>query len=539
MKRALTVLLGVFLPVAVIIMILNASTRHEYLSAADSFGTEFAQAMAQQAKGTVQLTSKENWNSVRIAAAGLPGDFSSYSAADKIAWLKNLSASNEGRGLTVLYYGQAGDCAGSDGTNTTMHYTSRADISGIVTGGSDRAMYGPVYENSDDSDDSATAATGDIAERSGYVVYYSVPVKDASGTVTGALSLRRDAYEYCDAISNLSIGKGGYTYVTDVDGTILAVSRNEMLNLVNEETSGDALAAQNKDVVATSVTMPLYDEDNGVDPMWTVVSYVPQSDLRGFMEEQAKLDTTGNAGRVIAIGLLIALFIVYLFEDLYRAGRSEKNRKAQEYKDVLEQTLKTLIATENSRNVPRKGHGYRVAAYARELGSHLNLSVEEQQNLYFEAALHDIGKVAVPEDILRHKEDNTITPEENKVLKTHVTVGGRILGQLTALPGINAGAMYHQQNYDGSGYCSTDAQPAKGEAIPLEARIITVADIYDDLRHTKRENIDVILENGKGKLFDPLIADIMIQLIHDGTIDHITMQTEEALRQHSSELSEV
>ena len=538
-KRILTVLLGVFLPVAIVIGIITASVRHEYLSAADSFGGEFAQAMAKQAQSSVQLTTKENWNSLKIAAAALPKDFAAYSSADKIAWLKAVASSNEGRATTILYYGQAGDCSGSDGTNVNMHYTSRADISSIVTGASEAVMYGPVYESSDDTDDSAAAGADEIGERSGFVVYYSVPVKNENGTITGALSLKRDAYEYCDAISDLSIGNDGFTYVTDEDGTVIAVSRNEKLNLVNEEVSGDAMTQKNESVEATSVTVPVYAEDNGINPMWTVVSYVPKSDIRGYMEEQAKNDSLANMGIIVAVLLLVILFVVYLFEDVYRARHSEKTRKAREYKDILEQTLKTMMATEESRKVTRKGHGYRVAAYARELGSHLNLSVEEQQKLYFEAALHDIGKVGVPEEVLKHKEDNTLTPEESKILKTHVTIGGRILGQLTSLPGVNAGAMYHQQNYDGSGYCSVDVQPAKGEAIPLEARIITVADIYDDLRHNNRENIDVIMENEKGKMFDPLIADIMIQLIHDGTIERITLQTTEALRQHSSELSEV
>ena len=107
-----------------------------------------------------------------------------------------------------------------------MYYTARPDISEVLAGTEDRAMYGPLYEEGADTDDAA-AQNADNKERSGYAVYYTLPVRDTEGAVVGALALRRDGYEYCDSISSLNVGKQGFTYLVDADGLVVAVSRAE------------------------------------------------------------------------------------------------------------------------------------------------------------------------------------------------------------------------------------------------------------------------------------------------------------------------
>lgn len=554
--RMASVLLGLLLPVALIVGILLFAMQHAYLKAADSFGRQIGTSMARQAQVAVRHVQGENWNSVGVAAASLPKDFENYASADKVAWLKALAKTSQGRSATYFYYSQKGSVTGSDGTDTEMYYTARPDISEVLAGTEDRAMYGPLYEEGADTDDAA-AQNADNKERSGYAVYYTLPVRDTEGAVVGALALRRDGYEYCDSISSLNVGKQGFTYLVDADGLVVAVSRAEELSLVTGETThegSDAFRATAEQAAirgesgsiqttagqkATLVYAPAVPPAEGQTATWGVVCSLPTSDLEGFMTSMVNADATDHFLVGLAVVLLAALAVFYLLWDAARTKKAESERKAREYHDILEQTLRALVGTYDARNCEDKGHGYRVAAYAREIGKHLDLSHEEAERLYFEAALHDIGMVAVPEDILRHQAEQKLTAEEARRLRSHVTVGGRILGQLTALPGIHVGAMYHQQNYDGSGYCSEDAEPARGEEIPLEARIITVADAYDEQATLNRTGLDQMLENGKGKRFDPLLADIMIQLLHDGTIAQLTIQTEEAMRSDSTALAEV
>lgn len=553
-KRLTTVLLGLVLPVAVVIVILTMALRNAYLSAADSFGREFGDTMVRQAQNDTAELTAENWDDLRIAAASLPQDFSDWTVADRAAWLQKLTADRTGRSMTFYYYSMDGECSGSDGTSAMMHYTSRSDLSAILAGAEERAIYGPLYDEEADSDDAAAQKDAN-AERSGYSISYTVPVKSEDGRVAGALSLKRDAYEYCDALSSLSLGAAGYTYLVDGAQTVIAVSRAEQLAQVTGEADhagqstplaaleAKALAGQAGSASLTAqqtgagegasvFALPVsFSESEGDGlPTWAVVVYLPNSDLEGYLSSQASKNATSRWITALSVILLVVLAVLFLLEDTIRARKNETARKATEYRDVLEQTMRALAGTYECRSVPDPNHGYRVAALSQELGSHLGLSELEQQKLYFEAVLHDIGMIAVPEEVLRHEQEGKMTPGEALCQREHVTVGGRILGKLTALPEIGVGAMYHHQNYDGSGYCSADAAPVRGSDIPLSARVIHVADSCDRFLQKNKNGLEGYLESGRGKQFDPVIADLMIQLARDGTVARLSARTEEELR---------
>ena len=557
-KRVGSVLLTLVLPAALVIGVLVFAMQRSSLSASSRFGEKTGAELVARAQTAVQTVTDENWNSVSAIAAGLPDEFDSYTVSARIEWMQKLAAVSLGRPATYLYYSQTGECVGSDGSVKEMYYTSRPDISGVLAGSEAKAMYGPVYE--DGEDDIATGTAGTNGERSGYAVYYTLPVHNSTGRIVGAFSLRRDAYQYSDALAGLNIGEGGYTYLVDSSSMVVAVSRNEVLPLVTGETShaglDDARAAGELAAIGgKSGTVELKDPDTGEKTVmayapvtelaegttsgWGVVTYLPKSSLESYISDAANLSGTTAKVVGLAIVLLILLAVFYFVWENLLARKSADDQQTKEKRDILDQTLRALAGTYDARNTPDRGHGYRVAAYAREIGKHLDLTPLEQQRLYFEAALHDIGMIAVPDEILRHQAEQKLSAEEVVKLREHVTVGGRILGKLTGLPGINVGAMYHQQFYDGNGYCSADAEPAKGENIPLEARIIAVADVYDELCGYGRSDIDTVLEKGKGSHFDPLLADIMIQLIRDGTIQRLNVQTEEAMRNNSAELAEV
>lgn len=136
------------------------------------------------------------------------------------------------------------------------------------------------------------------------------------------------------------------------------------------------------------------------------------------------------------------------------------------------------------------------------------------------ALVHDIGKIGIPDAILN--KPGRLTDEEYAVMKTHVTRGGEILKDFTMIDNVSVGALYHHERYDGSGYCVG----LKGEEIPLDARIIGIADAFDAMTanrvYRKQLDIDFVigeLKRCSGTQFDPKLVDILLSLIEDGTID--------------------
>jgi putative two-component system response regulator len=122
-------------------------------------------------------------------------------------------------------------------------------------------------------------------------------------------------------------------------------------------------------------------------------------------------------------------------------------------------------------------HTWRVARYSQIIAEALGLSPELCHRIYLAAPLHDVGKVAVPDGILLKK--GALTPQEFAVVRTHTAIGRRILDDSTSeLIQLAAEiAEAHHEKWDGSGY----PKGLAGEAIPLSARIVAVADVFDAL----------------------------------------------------------
>ena len=130
------------------------------------------------------------------------------------------------------------------------------------------------------------------------------------------------------------------------------------------------------------------------------------------------------------------------------------------------------------------------------------------------AALHDIGKIGIPEAILR--KTSRLTDEEYTVIKQHTIIGYNILNYVAEFPELKIGARWHHERYDGTGY----PDGIKGDTIPVYARIIAVADTYDAMT-SKRSYRDILpqdvvrkeIAKASGQQLDPKYADIMILII--------------------------
>lgn len=120
-----------------------------------------------------------------------------------------------------------------------------------------------------------------------------------------------------------------------------------------------------------------------------------------------------------------------------------------------------------------------VAQYSRQLALAMGWSEQRAENLYRVAMLHDVGKVVIPEPVLNKR--GPLTYDEYKTMKEHTDIGASILQEITLFPTIALGARSHHERYDGKGY----GHQLKGEEIPLEARIIAVADTFDAMNSTR------------------------------------------------------
>ena len=169
-----------------------------------------------------------------------------------------------------------------------------------------------------------------------------------------------------------------------------------------------------------------------------------------------------------------------------------------------------------------KEHSVRVAKYSKLIAEKCGYAgkKKELRAIYNAAYLHDIGKVAVPDKILNNRQ--ALNDDEFDIMKKHTVWGSEILEELTFFPKISYGAKYHHERYDGKGY----PNGVKGTDIPIEARIITVADALDAMNSKRvyrdpcsREYILNAFRNDKGVQFDEVIAKAVCELIEEGKIE--------------------
>jgi len=193
----------------------------------------------------------------------------------------------------------------------------------------------------------------------------------------------------------------------------------------------------------------------------------------------------------------------------------EQNRKLAK---IAMQIVKALSDAIDAKDPYTNGHSARVAEYSREIAHRAGLSAAEQDDIYMMGLLHDVGKIGIPDAIIN--KPSRLTDEEYAIIQKHPVTGAEILGNITEFQQLSTGARWHHERYDGRGY----PDGITGENIPLEARIIAVADAYDAMS-SRRSYRDVLpqakvreeMEKGLGTQFDPVFAKIMLTMIDEDT----------------------
>jgi len=182
--------------------------------------------------------------------------------------------------------------------------------------------------------------------------------------------------------------------------------------------------------------------------------------------------------------------------------------------------LEVLAETIETKDRFMRGHARRVAFYAGLIADRLDLAVEIQERVRISAFLHDLGKVGVPTDLLLRA--GALEPGEREIVERHPVIGAHLLKPLDLPYVIPVAIRHHHEWWDGSGYPDGLA----GGEIPLEARIIAVADAFDAMtcdrpyrQALRREIVISEFKRYAGIQFDPTLSRIFLEILEQGVAD--------------------
>lgn len=216
--------------------------------------------------------------------------------------------------------------------------------------------------------------------------------------------------------------------------------------------------------------------------------------------------------------LFVDLILIIAFHVIIKNVKymNETIEAKDEIKTLSVEVMEALAHTIDAKDEYTRGHSIRVAMYSKMIAERMGLTPEQCENIYYMGLLHDIGKIGVPNEIIN--KPSKLTDEEYGVIKKHPATGYDILAEIKSRPDLATGARWHHERYDGKGY----PDHKTGEEIPLEARIIAVADSYDAMTSNRsyRNYLpqDVVrkeIEKNIGTQFDEKAARCMLQIMDE------------------------
>ncbi len=231
--------------------------------------------------------------------------------------------------------------------------------------------------------------------------------------------------------------------------------------------------------------------------------------------------------------LLIVSWFTWFFTRKKIEIRMELQEKeilfAKEQIKMGSETILAIARAVDAKDGSTSQHSERVSEYSCLMAERMGYSEEALEQLRNTAILHDIGKIGVPDVVL--KKPGQLTDEEYVIMQSHVSIGAEILKDITLIPHIIEGVLYHHERYDGKGY----NMGLSGKDIPETARIIGIADAFDAMtsnriyrRKLKFDKVLSELRKGRGRQFDPEILDVFMGLIEEGIISERDLYREES-----------
>ena len=180
------------------------------------------------------------------------------------------------------------------------------------------------------------------------------------------------------------------------------------------------------------------------------------------------------------------------------------------------ETIMALALAVEAKDPYSAGHSKRVGFYAAQIGEQLGLDQETLRLLNDAGVLHDIGKIGIKDEILL--KPGPLTPDEQKIMQQHPIIGEAIVKPVRSLSHVVELVRHHHEKFDGSGYPSG----LKGEAIPLGARILAVADTYDSLVTDRPYRKRLTIEDAKAEFkrlsgiqYDPKVVEAFLRILEE------------------------
>lgn len=229
------------------------------------------------------------------------------------------------------------------------------------------------------------------------------------------------------------------------------------------------------------------------------------------------LSTRVDAGSITEIGTLGRSF--NQMSDKLEEHIASLAKAATENRELFVGTVKALAAAIDGKDKYTRGHSERVARISVGIGKQLGLDAEEIETLRISALLHDVGKIAIDDAIL--KKPAALTDAEFEVMKTHPQKGFKIMSQIPAMKDFLPGMYMHHEMVNGKGY----PQGLSDKDIPLQAKIVSVADTFDamtiDRPYQKGMLLPDALERIKsfvGTRYDAKVVDALVRGCESGDI---------------------
>lgn len=235
-------------------------------------------------------------------------------------------------------------------------------------------------------------------------------------------------------------------------------------------------------------------------------------------------ESTAELKRIMLIQkvLLTVLLVQSVITFILIVLRSMKKQK--ENKIFISQIIHSFAKSIDVKDKYTNGHSFRVATYAGMIAKKAGFTPAEVEEVYNIGLLHDIGKIAVPDEILN--KPGRLSDEEFTVMKKHTTNGSEILQEIAIAPGLALGAKYHHERIDGHGYPSG----RRGDEIPQVAQIIAVADTFDAMysnrpyrKQMPLEAVIAELKRCSGSQLNPKYVDAWIELISEGALNNVPL----------------
>ena len=202
-----------------------------------------------------------------------------------------------------------------------------------------------------------------------------------------------------------------------------------------------------------------------------------------------------------------------------RDAFAEVERRARENKELFINSIRALAQAIDAKDPYTRGHSERVSAYAEAIAAEMGLSPEDVERVKLSGLLHDVGKIGVDDRIIR--KPTALTEEEFELMKTHPVKGAAIMSAIPQLYDVIPGMKYHHEKWQGGGY----PEGLKGEEIPLQARIVTVADTFDAMTTTrpyqKAMEIEYVVERIRQfapSRFNPVVVEAFVSAWKKGKI---------------------